>query len=70
MTEVPNKHRPLRSDYAAGGGTRRRGRSKAEATRNQTLDDQLEQGLEESFPGSDPVAVTQPPHSPHDKGKP
>jgi hypothetical protein len=23
--------------------------------------------LEESFPGSDPVAVTQPPHSPHDR---
>jgi hypothetical protein len=35
-----------------------------------TLDDQLEQGLEESFPGSDPVAVTQPPHSPHDIRKP
>jgi hypothetical protein len=27
----------------------------------------LEQGLEESFPGSDPVNVTQPPHSKHDK---
>jgi hypothetical protein len=71
MTEVLTKHRPLRSDHAAGGGARRGGgRSKAEATRNQTLDDQLEQGLKESFPGSDPVAVTQPPHSHHDKGKP
>jgi hypothetical protein len=29
----------------------------------------LETGLEESFPASDPVAVTQPPHSPHDKYK-
>ena len=34
-----------------------------------TLDDRLEQGLEESFPGSDPVAVTQPSHSPHDARK-
>jgi len=29
----------------------------------------LETGLEESFPASDPVAVTQPPHSPQDKYK-
>jgi len=27
----------------------------------------LEQGLEESFPGSDPVNVTQPPRSKQDK---
>ena len=32
-------------------------------------DDALELGLEESFPGSDPVAVTQPPHSPYDKNE-
>ena len=31
------------------------------------LDDALEQGLEESFPGSDPVSVTQPPSSVYDK---
>ncbi len=31
------------------------------------LDKELDRGLEESFPGSDPVAVTQPPHSPHDR---
>ncbi len=31
------------------------------------LDDALELGLEDTFPGSDPVSVTQPPPSPYDK---
>ena len=31
------------------------------------LDDALSKGLEESFPGSDPVNVTQPPPSKHDQ---
>jgi hypothetical protein len=31
------------------------------------LDEALERGLEESFPGSDPVSVTQPPPSAYDK---
>ena len=31
------------------------------------LDDALDKGLEESFPGSDPVNVTQPPPSRHDQ---
>ena len=30
------------------------------------LDDALEEGLEETFPGSDPVNVTQPPPSKQD----
>jgi hypothetical protein len=53
------------------GETKHRG-GKTEPTpkRHTTLDDKLEQGLEESFPGSDPVAVTQPPRSPHDTRKP
>ena len=42
----------------------RRGR---EATRNERLENALDRGLEESFPGSDPVSVTQPPHSIYDK---
>jgi hypothetical protein len=33
----------------------------------QRLDRALDRGLEESFPGSDPVNVTQPPHSKEDK---
>jgi len=47
----------------------RGGKSEPDPKRTETLDDKLEQGLEESFPGSDPVAVTQPPHSPHDRRK-
>ncbi len=31
------------------------------------LDDALNKGLEESFPGSDPVNVTQPASSKHDQ---
>jgi hypothetical protein len=37
--------------------------------RHATLEDKLEQGLEESFPASDPVAVTQPPAGPNDRRK-
>jgi len=36
----------------------------------QKLDESLDRGLEDTFPGSDPVAVTQPPPSAHDKRKP
>ena len=49
--------------------THRGGKTEPTPKRHATLDDQLEQGLEESFPGSDPV-VTQPPHSPYDVRKP
>jgi hypothetical protein len=34
--------------------------SDAEATEKRRLDRALEEGLEETFPGSDPVNVTQP----------
>ena len=36
----------------------------------QKLDESLDRGLEDTFPGSDPVAVTQPAPSAHDKRKP
>jgi hypothetical protein len=45
------------------------GKHDRDAERKKALDDSLERGLEESFPGSDPVAATQPPHSPHDRHK-
>jgi hypothetical protein len=45
-------------------------RRKREEKRKAELDDTLERGLEDTFPGSDPVAITQPPHSARDKGKP
>jgi hypothetical protein len=35
--------------------------------RKKSLDDKLDQGLEETFPGSDPVSITQPPPNVHDK---
>jgi hypothetical protein len=35
----------------------------AKATEKRRLDEALEEGLEETFPGSDPVNVTQPPPS-------
>jgi hypothetical protein len=35
----------------------------AAATEKRRLDEALEEGLEETFPGSDPVNVTQPPPS-------
>ena len=34
---------------------------RAEATEKRRLDEALEEGLEETFPASDPVNVTQPP---------
>lgn len=40
------------------------------AERRRTLDEALDAGLEDSFPGSDPVAVTQPPPSARDKYRP
>jgi hypothetical protein len=35
--------------------------------RKKSLDDKLDQGLEETFPGSDPVSITQPPPTSRDK---
>ena len=41
--------------------------ARKERLEKERLDRALEEGLEESFPGSDPVNVVQPPHSPQDK---
>jgi hypothetical protein len=41
-----------------------------DAKRQEQLDKALERGLEETFPGSDPVSVVQPPRSPYDKSEP
>ena len=38
-----------------------------DAARKKALDDNLDRALEDSFPGSDPVALTQPPSSARDK---
>lgn len=39
---------------------------KPDSEEKRRLDDALEEGLEETFPGSDPVNVTQPPPSRED----
>ena len=44
-------------------------RREAEAARKQELEKSLERGLEDSFPGSDPINVTQPPPTRGDKNK-
>jgi hypothetical protein len=38
-----------------------------EARRNAVLDEALDVGLEETFPGSDPVSIIQPPPSVYDR---
>ncbi len=63
------RHRPTRPGYGdfeddEAAGKRRR---EEDATEKKKLDDALDVGLEETFPASDPVSVTQPPHSPYDK---
>ncbi len=53
------------SEFQSGGKDGNGRRREAEQKREK-LDQALERGLEESFPGSDPVSVTQPPPSPRD----
>lgn len=43
--------------------------SKADKAEKKKLDEALERGLEESFPGSDPVNVTQPAKSVPDRNE-
>ena len=42
-------------------------RKQAESAEKRQLDQALEEGLEETFPASDPVNVTQPPPSKDDR---
>jgi hypothetical protein len=67
-----DRYRSLRSDHDdldgdLGDDTKHR--RELDADRKKKLDEALDVGLEETFPGSDPVSVTQPPHSPYDKPK-
>jgi hypothetical protein len=47
--------------------TPRRKDENPDSEEKRRLDDALEEGLEETFPGSDPVNVTQPPPSRGDR---
>jgi hypothetical protein len=63
-----DRHRPSllhADDFNDEADIRRR--REHEACQKKKLEDALDVGLEDTFPGSDPVSVTQPPPSPYDK---
>jgi hypothetical protein len=64
-----DRSRPLQPDHAGfqRDGQNAESKPEREARQKARLEDALERGLEDSFPGSDPVSVTQPPHSVRDK---
>jgi hypothetical protein len=73
MMDDLNRNRSLQPDHTAveqDAKERSDKRRQRNEKRKAALDDQLDRGLEDTFPGSDPVAVTQPPHSSRDKHKP
>jgi hypothetical protein len=70
MTEEWNGRGPLLADRGNIGRDDRNAamrRRERQERRKEELDEALDRGLEETFPGSDPVAITQPPHSARDK---
>ena len=44
-------------------------KSDPDAEKRRLLEESLEEGLEDSFPASDPINVTQPPKTPADRKK-
>ena len=68
-----NRYRALQAERAgaepADRGRDAKARRDDEAQRKEKLDRVLDEALEESFPGSDPVSVIQPPSSPYDRPK-
>ena len=69
MMDEWSRNRPLRANHS--GSPRdvkhRNGRLGENERQKEKLDEALERGLEETFPGSDPVSVIQPPPSVRDK---
>jgi hypothetical protein len=61
-----NRNRSLRPD---GAGFEKRDGKRRDEDKRRELDEALERGLEDTFPASDPVSVTQPPSSVHDKNE-
>jgi len=49
-----------RGDHGGRDPAAERSRQAADAEHRKTLDQALDEGLEETFPGSDPVSITQP----------
>ena len=70
MMDEWTSNRPLQADRGNIGRDDKdpgaRGRERQQR-RKEELDDMLDRGLEDTFPASDPVAITQPPHSARDK---
>jgi hypothetical protein len=58
-----------RADFEHDSPARKRHREEEAARKKEKLDDALDQALEQSFPGSDPVSVIQPSPSVYDKRK-
>ena len=58
---------PIPNEAAMQNAKKNEQRRAAEEARWRRLENALEKGLEETFPASDPVNVTQPARSPQDK---
>jgi hypothetical protein len=65
---IDSPHRPESQSPRGEHGEERK--KERQRKRQKAMDDALDRGLQDSFPGSDPVAVTQPPPSKRDKHKP
>ena len=59
----------IRHDTIAEDELDEKGRRDRDEAQKRRLERSLEQGLEDSFPASDPISVTQPPPSVGDKRK-
>jgi hypothetical protein len=63
-------HQPSRGEHRqAETGRRGEARRRREAERERSFEDALDRGLQDTFPGSDPVSVTQPSPSKCDKNE-
>jgi hypothetical protein len=60
---------PAVKDNARNGGHAEGARPDDEEGRRRRLEQSLEQGLEDTFPASDPINVVQPPPSVYDQRK-
>ncbi|MGC1776565.1 MAG: hypothetical protein WBB34_01370 [Xanthobacteraceae bacterium] len=67
--DEPSRNRSLQADQRHTGDDRRNGEERRRQQRKEKLDDALDVGLEETFPGSDPVSVVQPPSNVHEKNE-
>ena len=65
MMDEWSKNRALQPDHARfereESARKVKRRADQDADRKAKLDDELDRGLEDTFPGSDPVSITQPP---------